>query len=208
MRQNKGFSLIEMLAALLVTSAIIVPLLFSLTASVATNDIMIKRSVATSMTSAALQGFQTMYYTDIENKINDIGNGHFLAFNRDNGCSILRNNRPFSPTSIQTAANNRALCDNIFEIQNINTTFDGNQYQVFVYPFQVEAANLTAYQNAIDQAHANGIIPDETLRDLMKNIPVGQSINILRVTVWIQYGDGSNQVVIRSGLLSPEMELD
>lgn len=203
-KNQKGFSLIELLAVILISTSVIVPLIFSLSSNFDTNVRLINKSVATTVTTSALQGFQDMYYQDIEIVL-ETSSEPFIIFNADNGCDLLRTASVQPRNSFNIYTNNQGVCDQIFDIQSINRSFSSEEFMVVVFPYRVE--DISSYQASVNQAYSDGRIPLE-VRDTMLDVIEGESLSILRIVTWVQYGDDASQNVTRSGLLSPEVEVE
>jgi type II secretory pathway pseudopilin PulG len=206
MNNEKGFSLIEILAVILITTSILVPLLVSLSGNFQVNVRMINKSVATSLTTEALLSFQNMYYQDVEIALNN-HDRPFLKFTENEGCDLLRDYSTAPINSFTLYNSNQRVCEYVFEMQAINRSFSDDQFMVIVYPFRVPEDEYTAYIASVNQAYTDGEIPIE-VRDRLLTVTSGSSLRILRTIVWIQYGETSGSNVIRTGLLSPEVEVE
>lgn len=204
MKNQKGFSLIELLAVILISTSVIVPLIFSLSGNFETNVRLINKSVATTVTTTALQGFQDMYYQDIEIVL-ETSPEPFLIFTADSGCDLLRTSSVQPRNSFNIYTNNLGVCNQIFEIQSINRSFTSDEFMVVVYPYRTP--DLASYQASVNQAFTEGRIPVE-VRDAMLETLQGDTISILRVVTWVQYADDASQNITRTGLLSPEVEVE
>ena len=206
LRNEKGFSLIEMLAVILIASTVLLPLLVGLTGNIRVNDNMINRSISTSIASTTLQVFDTMYFQDIEQKFNENGGGVILEFDSESGCELLLDSAPL--TDFYEFLSNRFICEQIFEAKIVNRSFTSEQFKVFVYPFIVE--NTSAFETAINSTD----IPEPVRERIIDEVTgrsdrlSGRTFRILSVLVWINYGDNENQYIIRTGLIAPTLELD
>ncbi|MFW6319912.1 MAG: hypothetical protein ACOC1L_06965 [Bacillota bacterium] len=78
---EKGFSLIEMFAVLLISTTVLIPLLFSLINNVQVNSNLIRKNAASLLTVSAIQGFNTMNYNDFPLLEQEVGYQGFLEFN-------------------------------------------------------------------------------------------------------------------------------
>ena len=206
-RNNHAFSLIEILAVILIATTVIIPLLTSLTGNYEVNTRMIRRSSASLVSVATVQGFQNMYYDDIREILEDVyienaGEPEFtdlfLQFNQGN-CEGLREPQFPSVGEAETVAfrSNRKTCEIIFDIESINISFDSDQFQVYITPFTVTTDQRDALLNAD--------VPIQVLDEFAK-IPTSDEplFSILRMTVYIRYGDRSGDVIIRDSLLTRE----
>ncbi len=211
MRNNKGFSLIEMIAVIFIASVVLLPLLVGLTGNIKVNNTMIDRSIASAVTTTTVQAFEEMFFSNIETRLNDPnhGNGILLKFSSDlvnDDCSVLSTTTPRS--SFYLYGSNRNTCQEIFNIQSINRSFTSDEFMVFVYPAFVDDED--AFRASIDALAAQNVIPNERLRLFIREDVIEDTsrFRVLNIVVWIQYGESENQAILRPGLLSPPLELD
>lgn len=227
-KNNRGFSLIEILAVILITTTVIIPLLISLTGNYEVNTRLIRRSAASLVTVSAIQGFQNMYFADIEDRIltlyedldpdNASAEDFFLTYFYDpveyddeeleiskGNCTPLRDsNFPPIERPVRTIryASNKETCKAIFSIKAINLDFGPDEYKAYITPFSLTPDQRSSF---IEQLEASDV-PLKVQQEFLQIIPdeSGPRTDILRITVWIRYGDRPGDTIVRSSLLSSE----
>lgn len=187
LRNNKGFSLVELFAVIFIASAIIYPLMTALVGNIEINDRLHLRRSATSIADGALYGIDKLDFTDLYNQVgvaNSAGE-YYVELNIDN-CSTL----------FSTADQN--LCDQLFATIWNNLSLDAAHYRVFVYDYNLP-------QSSIDDLYGNALIPLEVRNDIY-NLAASSVVNtsLLRVSVWIQYYDDPIGTIMISGLIFDE----
>ena len=195
-RNEKGFTLIELFAVIALVSLVILPTLTALTGNFRVNILMMDRSTASLKSTQTIEGFQGLYFTDINNKINE--DTPYLLFTRDQGCSdlIIAGFRPIN--DIVRYESNQVSCQKIFDTKVNDVEFDAETMQVYIYPYAVD--DRDAWLDSIDPTE----MPPEVYEQ-MERITEGQSIRVLRIIVWIQYSDDRN--ITRPGLIAPRVEV-
>ena len=195
-RNEKGFTLIELFAVIALVSLIILPTLTALTGNFRVNTLMMDRSTASLKSRQTIEGFQGLYFSDINSKLND--KTPYLLFTKDEGCSSLIQ-APFAPINdIVAYVNNRQSCQKIFDTPVNDHEFDADTLQVYIYPFAVE--DRDAWLDSVDAS----ALP-EAVYEEMTNISEGEAIRVLRIIVHIEYAD--DRTLTRSGLISPRIEV-
>ncbi len=191
MRNEKGFSLIELFAVILISTTVLVPLLFSLVGNFDVNTRMIRKNAASLVSISAIQGFETMPFRDVES-INGLYDNNYLEFNRTN-CDTLY-------TGTSTYKNSSEICDYVFGMTAQNITFDETEFRVFVYHYYMTQAQLDSLL-ALDDA----TIPSEVKDEIVANVEIRETVPdvaILRITVWIDYESRESDTLVRSGVIA------
>jgi|LGVF01.2.fsa_nt_gb hypothetical protein len=184
LRNNKGFSVVELLAIIVITSLVIWPLTATLVKNIEINYRFHDRRSAASIADGTMYGLDKLDFLDLDAKV-DAANGlgtYYIELNQDT-CSTL------------DTAEDIALCDQIFAAIWNNLTLDSTQYKVIIYDYNLPQAS-------IDSLYGNAAIPYE-VREEINTITASTDANpsLLRITVWIQYYEDPVGVVILSGLL-------
>lgn len=210
MRNQKGFSLLEMMAVLFIASLVLLPLLIGLSGNIRVNNTMIDRSIASTIASNTLKIFDEMYFDDLENQLNSQGEGVLLRFSGDmeeDDCRLLMTTGHKDNRSIHHYGINQSICENVFDIESINRKFSNEEFMVFIFPAYYE--DESEFSSKITALRNNDVIPNDRLKDEIMNTVIfsPSQFSFLRVLVWIQYGDNQNQAILRSALLLEPMEL-
>lgn len=187
LRNNKGFSLIELLAIVVISSIIIWPLTVTLVNNIEINDRLHYRRSAVSIADGTMYGLDKLDFTDLDAKV-DTANGagtYYVELNQDT-CSTL-----------DTAAD-EALCDEIFSAIWNNLSLDSTEFRVFIYDFNLSSAMIA-------DLYGNPAIPQEVRDEINAITPsIDPNPSLLRVTVWVHYYDDPVGTVLLSGMLFDE----
>ncbi len=184
LRNNKGFSIMELLAVVFISSLIIWPLTTSLINNININARFHDRRSAVSIADGTMYGLDKVDFMDLFNKVdaaNDSGD-YYIELN-ETTCDTLN------------STSDQALCDQIFATIWNNLELDANEYRVFIYDYNLP-------QSSIDSLSSNTAIPVK-VRDEIDTITASTTpnSNLLRVTVWIQYYQDPVEDLVLSGLL-------
>ena len=109
---NKGFSVLELLAVIVITSAIILPLITTLVNNIEINDREQKRRSASLIYEGTLDGLGRIDYADISNlvRVSNTNEIYYIELN-ENTCTIL------------TDPEDEALCGKLFTTVWNNVSF-------------------------------------------------------------------------------------
>ncbi len=184
LRNNKGFSIAELLVVVLISSLIIWPLTTSLINNIQINARVHDRRSAASIADGTMYGLDKLAFSDLFNKVdaaNDSGD-YYIELN-ENTCSTL------------DASSDQSLCNEIFATIWNNLSLDADEYRVFIYDYNLP-------QSSIDSLSTNTSIPEKVREDIATiTASTSPNNNLLRVTVWIEYSDDPIESLILSGLL-------
>jgi len=187
LRNNKGFSLIELFAVIFIASAIIYPLMTALVGNIEINDRLHLRRSATSIADGGLYGIDKLDFSDLYTQVesaNSAGQYH-VELNIDN-CDTL-----FS-------TEDQNLCIQLFSTIWNNLSLDATEYRVFIYDYNLP-------QSSIDALYGNATIPFEVRTDI-NNLTASSVVNpsLLRISVWVKYYDDPVGTIMISGLIFDE----
>ena len=186
-KNEHGFSLVELLAIIVITTTIIVPLLSSLVDNIEINYRMHNRRSASSVGDATLSAMEELTFADLETLVNDenVASNYYLELNGGTTCDQL------SPAD-------QPLCDQIFGQVWNNLSFDDTTFRVFIYDYNLPQAY-------IDDLTTNTDIPIE-VRNYMDTLTTSSDPNpaLLRVSVWLLYADDPRGTVLFNGLITDE----
>ena len=195
-KNNKGFSMVELLAMIIITSVIIFPLMHSLVKNVEINERLHLRQSATSIASTSLYGVEKLDYTLLYGLVNaaNIADNYYIELNADNCNSLI------------AGSTDEALCVQIFNLVSSNFTAGSDEYRVFIYNFNLPQ---TYYDELTDPLNTS--IPLEVKNEISLLTPsllLNPTPNtLLRVTVWIKYFNEPPYYVVLSGLIFDEENL-
>ncbi len=187
---NKGFSIIELFAVILIATAIIFPAMTTLVNNFEINDRLHDRRSSTSIAQGTLYGLQRLNFDDIEAAV--------IQANNDGLYYIELNNSNYSDYLPDSA--DQALCDKLFSTIWNNVTLDETNFRVFIYNFNLPDTSPNLYKTTLLN---NTLIPG-AVRDQISLIEPLSTENpqLYRVTIWIRYNEEAQSVVTLNGLIS------
>ena len=184
-KNERGFTIPELLAVIIITSVIIIPLMTSMIDNIKTNNILHTRRSSVSIADGTLYGFDKLDYYDLEaiqDNSNSVVGDYYSEFNSST-CDQLSD-----PDDI-------TICSALFGAQFNSVSFDNTHFRVFIYDYNLSAARQTSLES-------NNNIPQE-VRDEISALTTSTAANpgLLRISVWIQYSDDPVRSIIVSGLV-------
>lgn len=185
LKNKNGFTMVELLAMIIITSAIIFPLLTSLIDNFRLNGIMHDRKSAVTVTETTIYAFGKLSFQDLSNKIdaqNDL-NKYYLELN-ESSCSTL------------LYQDDKDLCDKIFDTIWNNLSFDNTTFRVFIYDYSLLDTEILTLKTNLD-------IPEEVRDDIaLLSEETIQYDDLMRISVWVRYDDSSFGVTTQTGLIA------
>ena len=185
---NRGFSLLELLAILFITTALIVPLLSSLVGNIEVNDRAQLRRSATSIAEGTIYGFEKIDFTELRTQLDTANSSvNHLEF-RSNNCTNLPD------------VDDSDLCAFIFAQQWGDLDLDETTFKVYLFDY----ALTTAQENSLT---GSGTIEPEVIAEIQSNTDIQAEIDetkipdLIRVVVWIEYYEDPELHVILTGLI-------
>lgn len=193
MRMNsKGFSLIEIMAVLVMTSIILVPLLSGLSDSYKANQRAQHRSNALSVAEG------TIYAMD---KI-DFDEYHDLVTSAQDNDDFVELNQTTCTSAYFTDTLNQGMCSTIFSQVFNNNSFDETTFKVFLFDYKLtsdEYDNITDPDNEDIPEDVKNIIIEEYADSTFTEANVE---TLIKVIVWIEYYNSPQKTVTLEGLLT------
>lgn len=193
---NKGFSLIEIMAVLVMTTIILVPLLSGLSDAYNANQRAQHRSNALSIAQGAVYALEKIDYTEYESLVDDTrGITDYIELNKDN-CADFDN------------SSNEKVCDNIFSQIWNNEVYDQTTFRVFIFDY-------TLMESQYDHITESDVLPIEVSNKVVElYCPEGTCnfiatvddniVSLKRVIIWVQYYEDPDKAIILEGLLVDE----
>jgi len=184
LRNNKGFSLVELLAIVVISSIIIWPLTTTLVNNIEINNRLHARYSGTSIADNTMYSFDKLDFVDLQDLVNTAnGNNDYYIELNSTTCSTL------SSTADQ------ALCTQLFATIWNNISLDETEFRVFIYDYNLR-------QNEINDLLGNGTLPQEVRNEIgLMTASNDPNPNLLRITVWIEYYQDPVYEIVLSGLL-------
>ncbi len=191
-KNSKGFSLLEILAVILIATTVLVPLLSSLVGNANINRREINKEAASNIIAVSINGFNTIRFRDLVGAIDDIETAMYKEFNKDEGCSDL-------PTG-HTPKSSIEICELVFQSTAANVSFEADAFRVFLVPFSIPQADFDFLTDP-----NNTDIPEEIKTLIIENVLINEtpsSTQPLNIFIWIQYGPRDRDILVDKGLIA------
>ena len=190
-KNNKGYTIIELLAVIVISSIIIVPLMQGFIKSIENNALQQDKRNAASMAEGALYGFDKLVFDDIAILLRENtagGTQFYYEFNSTN-CQIFTTR--FANTT------DTSLCSQIFDGVYNNFSPPATDFRVFVIESNLIQAQKDDLTNRTKWA---GILPEQVMAHF-DTLPVTTElpIDLLTVVVWIQYSQEPDLYIVVGG---------
>jgi len=191
MRNQKGFTLLELMAVIVLATTVLVPMLSGLIGNYEVNDRMHQRKAASSLTLTTIAAFEKVHFDNIDRhlgtqSITEVSLEDCPSFDID--ITNPNNYRYISSAEV---------CDRIFnqEWNSIQFIEEGT-FRVFFYPYHLSETEISTISS-------DSTIPEKVRNEVSDLTPSAQiDDEILRITVWIEYDDKTEQSVVASGVIN------
>ena len=187
LKNNKGFSLVELFAMILISTIIIYPLMQGLVDNIQINDRLTHRRSATNIADGSLYTLDKLDFVDLQGLVDtaNTNNDYYIELNLDT-CSTL------------TSTADQALCTTLFNSVWNNLTLTSSQFRIFIY-------NYNLPQAYIDSLVVNGTIPPDVRAEIgYVTANANSNTTLLRVTIWIEYYQEPTYSLVLSGMIFDE----
>jgi len=181
-KNNKGFSIVELLAVILISSIIIWPLMTTLVGNVEVNRLIQDRRSSVAIATSALYGVEKMNWDAIDGLVTA---PDYYVMIDSTTCGLL-------------AAEDKILCDEIFASIFNNLTLDEDHYQIYFYDFYLD--ENTVHQSLINDGDIKQKVRDD-ISAIDSQYLIDEESDLLRVSVWAQYSDDPVKVYVISGVI-------
>lgn len=188
---NHGFSLIELMAVLVISSIVLVPLLISFTDSLTINRQARDSRIAASVTEGALYAIEKIDFADYRTPLsteNTAGN-YYLELNVNECATIFLN------------ASDVAICQSIFNMTSSNMSFDATTFKIYLFDY------------SLTTAEHNALIADESIEpnvrsELANNADILAAMNgtdnqqLIWIILWLDYYDNPDLYMVATGIIA------
>jgi len=193
---NRGFSLLEIMAVLVISSVILVPLMATFTDSLNINNRSNMRRITSSVAENAYYGLEKIDFSEFRTQL-DIANGasdYFIELTKADCNSSF------------VSADAQAICTSVFNAQWNSVDFTASEFKIYMFDYVLTNAEWTALQ--VDPGIESGVQNViQTNADILANIDNNVSNKIdslIRVILWLDYFDDPDQYYILPGVLADE----
>lgn len=192
---NNGFSLLELLAVIVLTTVILVPLMAGFSDAVEVNTISQERRGAITVADNAINSIGSIDFTQLRDLVDarmDTSNP-YLELNSDSCDSV---------TGVFTGLSNQNICTYIFDTTFANYNYESTEFKMYLFNYNL---TLNQYNNintsAMEPEAISHIQSDTNITDSLGDTDV---TTLLNVVVWIDYHDNPDHYVVISGVIVDE----
>jgi len=190
-RNQKGFSLVELMAVLVLTSVILVPLLISFTNSIVENQKAQSSRLAASVAEGALYSFEKIDFAEYRAALDSAqaGGADYLELNVDNCATNFSN-----PSDI-------TICEEIFNMISSNLSFDATTFKVYIFDYSLTTAehNGLVTDGSIEESARDEI---NTNQDILDARDGADNQNLIWFVLWLDYYDNPDQYLVATGIIA------
>ncbi|QMS85931.1 type II secretion system protein [Candidatus Xianfuyuplasma coldseepsis] len=189
MKMNqKGFSILELMAVLVIFSVILVPLLISFTNSLEINRQALTQRIAASVAEGALYAIDKIDYSQLALAVPEVG------VDPDNYLTLDVN----TCSTEFGGANDIAICESIFEMQSQNLTFDATEFKLYIFEYGAydEVVNDTSLP--IDVRNVVALDADVIAAN---DAPID---SLFWAVIWLDYFDDPDLILVNVGIVADE----
>lgn len=198
MKNEKGFTLIELIAVILISTTVLVPLLSGLIGNFEVNKRMHARKAASAITLTSVDAFDRVPFHNFEilyysvNPADDI----LMEITKDDCINFVSENDNYAGDMTS-----EDVCEMIFEQEWNNIRFDEpGTFKVFMYPYYLEQDEIDAITDRED-------VPESVLNEVRSLTPSAkENEDVYRLTVWIQYDQEYDKDIVSSGVVTREFD--
>lgn len=190
LNQN-GFSLLEILAVLVLSSLVLIPMLTSFTNNLEANRQSLESRKAVSIVESSLNGIDKIDFVDYRDALDSayLGGDRYLELNEDDCATVF------------TDPVNEAICDSIFSMTIADLTLDSNTYRMFLFDYNLTTAehNALVGDTSLPQQVRDEIETNQDILDARNNPDDIQ--NLVWVVIWVDYFDSPDRYIINTTLI-------
>ena len=134
LKNNKGFSLVELFAMILISTVIIYPLMTSLVKNIEINDRLQQRRSASNIAEGSLYTLDKLDFVDLQGLVEDANllippTDYYIELNSGT-CGIL------------ASTADQLVCTELFNSVWNNLTLTSDQFRIFIYNYNLPQAYL------------------------------------------------------------------
>ncbi len=187
---NKGYSIVEMFAVILIATIIVFPMITALVNSVSQNARFHNRRNAVSIAQATNEGFDRMEFDKIKGIVDNanLASPYFEVIDYDK-CTTY--------TTGELSVNDQTLCQNLFNStwSNFNATPENFKSYLIYYNITLSVRNsLTGASSPLPQK----------VKDAIALHPTSNADNpdLFYIITWIQYDEDTQADIVMEGVIS------
>ena len=195
LRNEKGFSIVELLAIVFISSVIIWPLMTTLVGNIEINDRLQDRRSAVGIADSALYALDKITYSDIDDMVT-VANGlgtYYIELNATTCTGFI-------------ADQDDTICSYIFSttFNNLSLNPDGSTYKIYIYDGYLIQTEFDILVASLPSEVGDEMTAARAVLDFSDSY-TDPNDYLLNVSVWIQYFDDPVSTIMVSGLIFDEI---
>jgi len=183
LKNNRGFSLVELLAVIVITSFILVPLMTAFTNNISIYDRLEKRRSTVGIIDVMVNSIDRLNYTEMLAELNNSTDHHFILTGEN--CNTFF-----------TEENDQIFCTNYFNLTYNNFKVDEQQLEIYFFDWNISEAEMTSLLSEGFHDVINAELSEIVTNDF------SESNSVMRFVILGHYGDGQNEVVAIGGVMA------
>jgi competence protein ComGC len=184
-RNQKGYSMVELFAVIFIVSAIVFPMISSLVSNIEINARYHNKRSAVSIAQTTVEGFERIPFGEID-ALMDVANLTGFVLELDSTqCEVFTTDAA-------------SLCSGLFNSTWSNFSVDSDHFKIYVYNYNITAT----MQNTL----LSSLLIPQAVKDEIASLPTTDVANpdLYYITAYILYDDDTNSSITVTGLISNE----
>jgi type II secretory pathway pseudopilin PulG len=184
LKNDKGFSIVELLAVIIITSFILVPLMTTFTNNITLYDRFEKRRSVVGIIDVMVNSIDRLNFNEVLIELNNSPDHYYVMSSSD--CSSF------------TAPNDQTFCNNFFNLTYNNYTLTEENLEIYFFDWNISEAEMTVLE-------AEGFHPEinRQLSEIITN-DFPESVSVMRFMIIGHYDTGDNDVVVIGGVMASD----
>ncbi len=185
LKNNQGFSLVELLAVIVITSFILVPLMTAFTNNITIYDRLEKRRSTVGIIDVMVNSIDRLNFGSVKAEL-DLSTNHFYILDGSNCNTIF------------TDPDDQIFCTNYFNLTYNNFSIQEGEIEIYFFDWNISDAEMTilldrGFHPAIEQELSTIVTNDFT-----------ESNSVMRFVILGHYDTGNNDVVAIGGVMASD----
>ncbi len=203
---KKGFTLVELLAVIVIATAIVLPLLSAFIGNFSVNERMHDRRAASSLGDATIEMLNKVDYADLVDHLNDSGDPAVRlieddcdGFTDDTGEVGDENGEENEDDEVVVEKSSQDVCGIVFDQQWSGITFAEADFHIYYVSYLIWDD-----EDALADIEEMEELPEDVRQAILQTDPeqMPATPNFLRAYIWIDYAPDVNQSLLVEGDIS------
>ncbi len=192
---QKGLTLLELLAIIVIATAVLLPLLSGFIDNFAVNERMHARRASSSLGNATVESLDKVDFNDL---LTFLGDDPIKEIEEDD-CDGFST----SGEEVDNTMSSREVCGYIFDQEWSNVTFEGDAFRVFLLPYDLDEDDLDTLRERDDLP--DRVIDGAEALDIPEEKEAGSFLNVF---VWMEYDPAVSQSILIEGIVEGAIDLE